>query len=181
MDTGDRPSASDLVAALGLRAHPEGGFFRETFRSPLTVPTLRGERSAATGILFLLTAGSPSRFHRLTSDELWIHQAGAPIEVALLSGAGAVAGRLEAAAAVSGAGEGAAAPAPGGNVAAPQLLVPAGVWQGARVAAAADAGAWALAACVVVPGFDFADFEPGRRDRLLEEFPSRRELILALT
>ena len=116
-----RPSAARLAATLGLGPHPEGGWFRETYRAPHEVWTPRGPRAASTAILFLVTPESPSRFHRLASDELWVFQAGEPLDlVTIEDGRGrhrvlgdAVAG-LRA-----------------------QALVRAGVWQAARVAGTA--------------------------------------------
>jgi predicted cupin superfamily sugar epimerase len=137
-----------LTDQLGLRPHPEGGWYRETWRSALTVepPGYAGPRAAATGIQFLLPAGETSRWHRVRSDELWLWQGLGPLRLRL----------------------GGAGPAPdedavteltvGPDPAAGQLLqalVPAGDWQ-----SAAPAGPdGALVACVVAPGFDFADFE----------------------
>ena len=73
-----------MVEALALEPHPEGGFFRETFRSETQITTARGQRAAATAILFLVTDQRPSRFHRLTSDELWLHHGGAALEIVTL-------------------------------------------------------------------------------------------------
>jgi uncharacterized protein len=194
------PAAVDVAAALRLEPHPEGGYFRETYRSAATVQTGRGERSLATAILFLVTADRPSRLHRLTSDELWIHQGGAALELLLIDADGGLRRRL-----LSGTAAGVGA---GGKHAGldgePQALVPAGVWQAARLAGgsrrpdvtpdgAGPAGAgtreegdvglagWSLVTCVVTPGFDYADFELGEREELLRTFPHLREAIVALT
>lgn len=90
-------TAAEVAARLGLRPHREGGYFTETYRSPMIVPTPVGPRSLATAILYLLTTESPSRFHRLRFDEVWFYHAGAPAEMFLLGpggagGAGAVDG-----------------------------------------------------------------------------------------
>jgi predicted cupin superfamily sugar epimerase len=133
-----------LVTDLGLRPHPEGGWFAETWRSDVGVDTPRGPRPSATGILFLLEADQTSKWHRVASAELWLHHRGSALEL-LLAGTG---------------------PRPGEpgrvllgvDVAAgqrPQVLVPAGCWQSARPAGSEAV----LVTCVVSPGFDYADFE----------------------
>ncbi len=152
--------ARQIVAKLGLEPHPEGGFFRETYRAATSLYTPPGERSLMTAILFLLVEGSPSGFHRLASDELWIHQAGDPLELALLDADRPAGERVLL-----------GSPATGAES---QYAIPAGVWQAAGVT---RAGGWSLVCCVVSPGFDFDDFEMGRRDRLLAEFPLAAELI----
>jgi predicted cupin superfamily sugar epimerase len=175
-------TSAQVADALGLQPHPEGGFFRETFRATQQIDTPRGRRALATGILFLLTANSPSRFHRLASDELWVHQAGAAVQLVLLLDEPQEepsAERIVTLATVGtvgrwrGRGMGAQA--------APQATVPAGVWQGARLAPDSRGRDWALVTCIVVPGFDYADFELARRDALLARHPHLRELILLLT
>jgi uncharacterized protein len=178
-----RPSASDIAVQLTLEPHPEGGWFRETYRSEKAVETTRGSRAASTAILFLVTVSSPSRFHRLASDELWVFQAGLPLELITLDAGGAARVRVL--------GDPAAR-----REAMPQALVPAGAWQAARVAAGrrpgavapeSDAGraenerAWSLLSCVVTPGFDFADFELARPADLIALCPEETELILTLT
>lgn len=153
--------AESIVRLLGLQPHPEGGFYRETFRATALVKTGddRGERAASTAIYFLLPAGSFSAFHRVRSDEAWHHYDGDPVDLHTIdaSGAHAVA-RL-------GhdwdAGE------------RPQLVVPAGVWQ----AALPGGTSWSLCGCTVAPGFDFADFEMPSREDLLARFPRHRELF----
>lgn len=156
--------ARQIVAKLGLEPHPEGGYFRETYRAPAALYTPSGERSLTTAILFLLLEGSPSGLHRLASDELWIHQAGGPLELALLD-AGRPAGERRLL----------GSPATGAE---PQQAIAAGTWQAAGVI---PDGGWSLACCVVSPGFDFEDFEMGERRRLLADFPAARPLILDYT
>jgi uncharacterized protein len=136
---------SPLVERLGLVPHPEGGWYRQTWRAPVSfVPDgYAGKRSAATAIYFLLDRGERSRWHVVRSDELWLWHSGGPLELSL-----------------GGSGERpvvASSVVLGGDVQAgevPQALVPGGVWQ-----AAAPAGPEpVLVSCVVAPGFDFADF-----------------------
>lgn len=141
------PPRPDLAAQLDLAPHPEGGWFRETWRSAHTFQPqgYAGERNAATAIHFLLAPGEESRWHVVRSDELWFWHSGGPLSLRF-GGTGA---------------EPSAEPVEvllGADVAAgqrPQVLVPGGVWQ-----AAVPAGDQpVLVSCVVAPGFDFADFE----------------------
>jgi predicted cupin superfamily sugar epimerase len=175
-------SALEVAVALGMQPHREGGYFRETYRSPLVVDTEAGPRPLSTAILYLLTTTDPSRFHRLRSDELWLYHAGAPAELALLGQ-----GMPEYQAVY---------------LNRPQAFVPADRWMAARVITEdeADWGSgraperrwtvdrrathelrWTLVSCVVTPGFEYDDFESGEREALLREFPRARKVILALT
>jgi predicted cupin superfamily sugar epimerase len=164
--------ARAVVEALGLAPHPEGGFYRETFRAPLALPAPQGTRDASTAIYFLLPAGTFSALHRVRSDEIWHHYDGDPLELHL----------LEEGAADGGAGPGVAHRVVllGRDLARgerPQAVVPAGVWQ-----AAVPLGArYTLCGCTVAPGFDFADFELPPRADLLARFPGAHELIERLT
>ena len=175
MDLASTLSAAEVRDFLGLEPYAEGGFFRETFRAAGVVDTPRGPRSLATGILFLLTQGSRSRFHRLRGDELWAHQAGAPVDLVMLSGGVRAAVTLATPDVPPGCG-----PRPGAGCE-PQAIVPAGVWQAARVALRPGAPDWGLVACVVSPGFDYADFELAERDALLRDFMDDAEIIRELT
>lgn len=129
-------SAEEVVALLGLAPHPEGGFFRETFRSP--APSER--RGASTAIYYLLREGEVSAWHRVDADEVWHHYAGAPLELSLSNGGGS----RDAVLLGNHFGRGER----------PQAVVPAGVWQTARTL-----GGWTLVGCTVAPAFDFAGFE----------------------
>jgi uncharacterized protein len=131
-----------LIETLGLTAHPEGGWFAETWRAPVEFRPdgYPGPRAAATAITFLLRAGEESRWHRVRSDELWLWQGLGPLRLRL--GGSGPTPQLE--------DELVVGPAPD-----LQGLVPAGVWQAA--APLTDAGA--LVACVVAPGFAYEDFE----------------------
>jgi uncharacterized protein len=142
-DTADRPRTAAL---LDLAPHPEGGWYRETWRAgPESVPAgYPGPRAAATGIYFLLTAGEESAWHRVRSDEVWLWHSGGPL-IMFDGGTDEVPSAAPDAVTV------------GPDLAvgqAPQHLVPAGHWQSARPAGAAEV----LLSCVVAPGFDFADF-----------------------
>jgi predicted cupin superfamily sugar epimerase len=127
------PAAQAVIDALGLQPHPEGGWFRETWRAP------GPGRSPGTCIHFLLEAGAQSRWHRVDAAELWLHQGGGPLDLSTADGDGVRTRRLGA---DLWAGERL------------QLLVEPHQWQGAKAL-----GRFALAACVVVPGFEFQSFE----------------------
>jgi uncharacterized protein len=136
---------SPWVDPLRLQAHPEGGWFRETYRSAhtFTPDGYGGPRAAATAILFALHPGEESRWHVVRSDELWFWHAGGPLTLRF-GGDGPQPGTATAVTLGVDLAEGQQ----------PQALVPAGVWQ-----AAAPAGDRpVLVSCVVAPGFDFADF-----------------------
>ena len=145
--------AGATIRRLGLRPHPEGGFYRETFRSPhlLALPDGR-TRPASTAIHFLLPAGARSAWHRVSSDEVWHHYDGGPL---LLYRLGMPDVHL--------------------HTKTPQAVVPAGVWQ-----AAEPEGPAVLVGCTVAPGFDFADFVLGDTERLAAEFPAQAALIRRL-
>ncbi len=140
--------ADALVRALGLAPHPEGGFYRELFRSRRMVRTDdgRSERWAATTIYYLLRGSDVNKWHRVASDEIWHWYEGAPIELHLLD-AQVTRARSE----VLG---------PVGAASAPVRTVPAGCWQAVRCT-----GEYTLAGCTVAPGFEFSDF------RLLRDMP----------
>lgn len=129
--------AARLIETLGLQPHPEGGWYRETFRQPAP----DGGRGLATAILFLLDHGQRSHWHRVDAAELWLWHAGSPIALLIDDGMRGTRQEIRL----------------GGDVLAgemPQALVPPHGWQAAE---ARDG--WALVSCVVVPAFDFAGFE----------------------
>lgn len=126
--------ADDIIAALGLEPHPEGGYFRETFRDGN-----EGGRDHSTAIYFLLKEGQHSHWHRVDAAEVWHHYAGGPLELSIAED-GAVTEHIL-----------------GTDLAAgerPQVVVPKRAWQSAR-----PLGEYTLAGCTVAPGFDFAGFE----------------------
>jgi hypothetical protein len=136
------PRARELVRLLGLEPHPEGGAFREVFRSPRLVhpDDARPPRTALTAIYFLLADGGASRWHRVASDEAWCWLEGDPLELwTMPAAAGPAAHHV-------------LGPVADGVHA--LGVVPAGEWQAARTR-----GAYTLVSCMVGPGFDFADFE----------------------
>jgi predicted cupin superfamily sugar epimerase len=138
------PARPPVAEQLDLQPHPEGGWYRETFRSPrmVTLEGYAGDRPTATAIYFLLNPGEESAWHVVKSDEIWFWHAGGPLTLRL-GGDGPEPGQ-DATEVTLGMGS--------GNE--PQVLVPAGVWQAAIPAS----DEYVLVSCVVSPGFDFADF-----------------------
>lgn len=157
----------DLIEHLRLVPHPEGGYFRETYRSAAVAdpgPDFDGARSWCTGIYFLLTAQHFSALHRIRQDEMWHFYDGAPMHVHIISPEGEYTkvsiGRD------LGAGE------------VPQYVVPAGHWFGATVG---TADGHSLVGCTVSPGFDFRDFELAERAVLQARYPQHENIIRQLT
>jgi predicted cupin superfamily sugar epimerase len=154
----------ELVEILDLKAHPEGGFYAETFRSDLEVVHTNGEkRQLATSIYFLLRSEDVSHFHRIQSDELWFWHEGSPLSVHILGEKGHEILKL-------------------GPVtetgARPQHLVKANTIFGSSVDYPES---YALVSCVVAPGFDFRDFELFTAADLLPFYPASEEIIQKLT
>jgi predicted cupin superfamily sugar epimerase len=135
---GKNDDPQTIIARLGLRPHPEGGWFAETWREPTAEST---ERPASTAIYYLLRRGERSHWHRVDATEVWHFYAGDPLEVALAQGDE---GPIE-------------AQRLGPDVSAgerPQVVVPTGWWQAAR-----PLGEWTLVGCTVAPGFRLDGFE----------------------
>ncbi len=162
--------ATELITALELLRHPEGGWYRETYRSTDIIPDAAlprqfdGDRSCCTAIYFLLERGDISAFHRIKSDELWHFHAGTTLTIHVITPEGDYR-QLPLGAAVL-------------NGDTFQAVVPAGCWFGAEVS---GEGPYAFVGCTVAPGFDFADFEMGDRSILLSQFPQHSSLIKRLT
>ncbi len=144
--------AASIIERLGLQPHPEGGWYRETWRAPCKA----GQRAEATAIHFLLEAHQRSHWHRVRdASEIWLWHAGSPLTLAIAPGdTGPVAQTLLGADILAGQ--------------APQAIVPAGAWQAAWPVAPSEPG-WSLVSCVVAPAFEFSafelaapDWEPGR-------------------
>jgi len=156
--------ADGVISLLDLRPHPmEGGDFRETWRSPVNGDG-GGSRSAGTAIYYLVTPHSFSALHRLTVDEVFHFYVGDPVEMLQLSPDGE--GRILWLGTDLEAGM------------RPQAVVPAGVWQGSRLA---QGGRFALLGTTMAPGFDVGDYEAGDRAKLLREYPRFQEWIEELT
>jgi hypothetical protein len=163
-------TADYWIAALDLRPHPEGGFFRETYRAAEVIAAehlhgrFGGPRPVATAIYYLVTDANPSTLHRLRADEIWHHYAGSSVTLHQIDADGRLIetrlGPLD------------------GLGAAPQVVVPAGHWFGATVD---DDRSCTLVGCTVSPGFTSDDFELGERASLVRQFPQHEQLIRRLT
>jgi predicted cupin superfamily sugar epimerase len=167
------PTADEIIAALDLKPHPiEGGYFRETYRSTGMIPGdgLPGGylpcagRSMGTAIYYLLTAETFSEMHRVPTEEIFHFYLGGPVRMLQLFPGGA--GR-----------EHVIGPDIAGGQQ-PQLVVPAGVWQGSRLEPGFD---FVLLGATMAPGFDYADYEQGRREELVGLYPAFAEQICGLT
>lgn len=164
------PTAQTYIDTLQMMAHPEGGFFKETYRSLQLMDVMQGgggvpiQRSVSTGIYFLLEKNNFSAFHKIQSDEMWHFYAGQALEVLELNGRGELSStRL------------------GPDILRGEIhqhVVPANTWFASRVAAG---GSYSLVGCTVAPGFDFADFCLADRAMLLTEFPQHSQTIAELT
>ncbi|MGX7670885.1 cupin domain-containing protein [Plantactinospora sp. DSM 117369] len=141
------PHRPPLAEQFDLAPHPEGGWFRETWRSAhaFTPDGYAGPRAAATAIYFLLQPGERSRWHVVRSDELWLWHSGGPLRLRL-GGAAEVPAEEPAEVRLG-------PDVPAGER--PQVVIPGGVWQSAEPAGDHPV----LVSCVVAPGFDFADFQ----------------------
>lgn len=161
-------SADFWIDHLGLEPHPEGGYFRETHRSPVTVhpPGFGGPRHLTTTIYFLLKAGQISQLHRLRAEEMWHFYTGSSLTLhQLRSPNGYVTAQV-------------GPHAEHGHLF--HTVVPSGVWFGATVDDARP-GAFSLVACTCSPGFAFEDFTLANRDEMLEGFPAHADVIRMLT
>jgi uncharacterized protein len=143
MEPALEPRVGELIRTLELGPHPEGGYYREIWRAPLTVEPAdgRGQRAALTVIYFLLPGGAVSRWHRVRSDEVWQYVEGAPLQLLQMR---PDEWRLQRSRLGS----------PATDQQTPLDCVPAGWWQAAR-----SLGSYTLVSCAVAPGFEFADFE----------------------
>ena len=159
-----------IAESLNMAPHPEGGFYKETYRSARTIPRgvlgdeFTGDRNYCTGIYFLLTSQNFSTFHRIKQDEMWHFYTGSSLYVHVID--------------------------PNGNYhrqtlginfdngELPQYVVPAGSWFASSVK---DEDSFSLVGCTVAPGFDFDDFELANRKSLIETFPDHKELISQYT
>jgi predicted cupin superfamily sugar epimerase len=155
------PSQEQIIETLGLLPHPEGGFYKETYRSELA---LEGkDRQLLTSIYFLLTSENISKFHRIKSDELWYFHAGSPLIVHTLGERGHQHHHL------------------GLDLSKgqqPFLWIPKDTIFGSTVL---ENYGFSLVSCAVAPGFDFRDFELFDRQTLLEAYPEHREIVERLT
>ncbi len=159
-----------IIDKLQLQSHPEGGYFRETYRSEDSISQEHlgadfiGDRNYCTGIYFLLTSETFSAFHRINQDEMWHFYKGDALKLHMISPEGhysnvSIGNNFE-------------------NDETPQFTVPAKYWFAAEVI---GNSAYVLTGCTVSPGFDFKDFEMPTRDELISLFPDHTAIIKRLT
>ncbi|SHH03999.1 cupin domain-containing protein [Flagellimonas flava] len=161
---------SQLISNFGLQPHPEGGYFKETYRSDGLIPKISlpshypGNRNYATAIYFLLTSDTFSAFHRIKQDEIWHFYEGSPIKLHVISETGAYTEQLI-----------------GTNFSAgevPQFVVPGNHWFAAETV---EPNSYSFVGCTVSPGFDFADFVMADGTGLAAQFPDLGDVIGRLT
>jgi len=159
-----------LIEKLGLLPHPEGGFYKEIYRSEVMIPQkvlgedFTGDRNSCTSIYFLLTADNFSAFHRIKQDEIWHYYSGSPLFVHVIDRQGNYI-RHEVGIDVN-------------KGQTPQLIVPAGCWFASNIK---EENSYSLVGCTVSPGFDFDDFELAKKEKLMNEFPQHSKIITELT
>lgn len=166
----DNEKAYNLIQQLGLRAHPEGGFYKETYRSVGAISQsdlgedFSGSRNYSTAIYFMLTTETFSAFHRIKQDEFWFFHQGAPITFHTITKQGKYTVQTI-----------------GNDISKghlPQLIVQGGDWFAAEIKSENN---FALVSCTVSPGFDFDDFELATKKELTELYPQYTEIISQLT
>lgn len=160
----------EIIKVLDLKEHPEGGYFKETYRSKGFINSnsldenYSGNRNYSTCIYFLLTSEQFSAFHKINQDEIWHFHEGSPIKLHTISESGKHHEFLI-----------------GNNITKeehPQLIVPGNHWFTASIF---EEESYALVSCTVSPGFDFADFILPTRSELIEKFPQHKEIITQYT
>ncbi|RCH55283.1 cupin domain-containing protein [Mucilaginibacter hurinus] len=152
--------AFHYINTLQMQPHPEGGYYKEVFRSPREV-VRKGEdalKKACTSIYYLLQAGDYSGFHRLQSDEIWCFHKGEALHIHVLDNAGQLITHE-----LSDAETGSFS-----------LVIPAGLWFASEVAAPQG---FSLVSCAVAPGFDFSEFEMARKSEMLKTYPQHQSIL----
>ncbi len=158
-------TAEQIIEELNLVKHPEGGFYKETYRSKESIKTADNKiRSTGTAIYYLLKGADKSHFHKINSDEIWLLHSGEPLEIYMITNNGEIKIKIL-----------------GNNLnlnEEPQVLIPANTWFAAKIKN--DIG-YAFVSCVVTPGFDFEDFILGNTSELLKMYPALEIEINAFT
>lgn len=160
----------EITTHLELLPHPEGGFYKESYRSDISIPQnhlpepFKGDRSYCTGIYFLLTSNNFSAFHRIKQDEIWHFYTGSSLYVHAIDKDGSYT-RHEVGLDLL-------------KDQRPQLVVPKGCWFASEVK---DKNSYSLVGCTVAPGFDFEDFELTQRKELINTYPQHEKIISRLT
>ena len=156
--------AKDIIEQLQLIPHPEGGYYRQTYRSEKNIIVSEGiNRHLSTAIYYLLEDNDRSHFHRIKSDELWFFHTGEPLEIISI-----INNKLSTIILGNDLTKGES----------PQALIPANTWFGARLK---NGTGFSLVSCTVAPGFDFADFELAKREELVTQFPHLKEVVEMFT
>ena len=163
------PAINEIVTRYQLAPHPEGGFYAETYRSTEFIhsenlPGFSGSRAYSTAILYLMRAEDKSCLHRIKQDEVWHFYLGGPMRLVMISPAGEF-----------------SEVSLGQNIAAGQYVqycVPRGCWFGA---CPLPGSPYTFVGCTVAPAFDFEDFELGKREQLLAQYPAFKEIINQFT
>ncbi|WP_106794394.1 cupin domain-containing protein [Aquimarina sp. Aq78] len=159
-----------IVQKLDMNPHPEGGFYKETYRSEGVIPQqilnekFKGERNYCTAIYFLLTSDNFSAFHKINQDEIWHYYEGSSLFVHVID----LEGKYHRYSVGINLDEGEL----------PQLVVPAGCWFASSVK---KEDSYSLVGCTVSPGFDFDDFELGEKKDLVQQFPEYKDVITQYT
>jgi len=158
-----------IVSELGLNPHPEGGVYKETYRSTgiidqSVLEKFVGDRNYCTAIYFLLTSNNFSAFHKIKQDEIWHHYQGSSLHVHVIDHKGNYK-RHTAGTNIT-------------NGEYPQHVVPVGCWFASSVA---NSNAYSLVGCTVSPGFDFDDFVLAKRVSLIQEYPQHEHIITQYT
>jgi predicted cupin superfamily sugar epimerase len=164
LPVGHSMPAKEIIEQLQLLPHPEGGYYRETYRSEEEMTTSGGDRrKVCTAIYYLLEGPDKSHFHRIRSDELWFFHAGEPLEIleiregqlkTITLGRSLLGEEM------------------------PFAVIPGNTWFAAHIK---SSSAYSLVSCVVAPGFDFADFELAERATLIREYPLLERIITDFT
>jgi uncharacterized protein len=150
----------ELIRKLQLKTHPEGGFYRETYRSNESTSTGKGAvRNISTAIYYLLEKEDKSLLHRIQSDELWFFHQGQPLEIIVIQDNQLTTIHL-------------GNDIDGGEV--PQAIIPANSWFASSIK---NATGYSLVSCTVAPGFDFSDFELANREELIQQYPHLKNII----
>lgn len=158
-------TAEAIIEKLKLNRHPEGGFYRETYRSEKTITLDNSkERNTGTAVYYLLKGTDKSHFHKVSSDELWLFHQGEPLEIFMITNDGNIESKIL------------------GNRLElneePQVIITANVWFAARLK---NEKGFGLVSCIVAPGFDFNDYELGNKNELIKSFPNIKSEIEKLS
>jgi len=163
-------SSKDIINKLNLESHPEGGYFKETYRSSETInesclsKVFKGNRNYSTSIYYLLESGDFSAFHKINQDETWHFYLGSTIELKIINNEGSLSTIYI-----------------GNNILNGEVLqytVPKNEWFAAKII---DSESYSLVGCTVAPGFDFNDFTLANRAALIKDYPQHKAVINAYT